>query len=429
LDWWILKQLRAMVLEDLNEFVPHGYFEKDLHQFKLPDEIQGSKHFSNELKWGYLAGNLGRELFFGSVQMSARQVSASDVLMNLGLLAGLEAMCGVTAQLAKDLISKGSLNDNVKSVEEQLENQYTPIALNNMMGALEQYLRYLNQKEKELFLPLLEKSLFDSRLYAIEKKQEDMQENKSEIRLFISHSSAEKLFVEHLIELIRAALNLSSSQIRCTSINGYRLPVGVNTDEQLRREVHEADAFIGVISRQSLNSIYVVFELGARWGAGRSLSPVLVPGTKSEILGGPLASINALSAGDRAQLYQLVENLGQVLDIKPEMPAVYDRYIDAIVKQNKSVTSKAEESSNRFDSDELSGGQIKILKLLAKIGDKRLVLQHVSNAIKEDVIRVEYYLEQLVDKNLILSSYALGESTTYSLSKNGRAYLVEKNLV
>lgn len=295
MDWWILKQLRAMVLEDLNEFVPHGYFEKDLHQFKLPDEIQGSKHFSNELKWGYLAGNLGRELFFGSVQMSARQVSASDVLMNLGLLAGLEAMCGVTAQLAKDLISKGSLNDNVKSVEEQLENQYTPIALNNMMGALEQYLRYLNQKEKEPFLPLLEKSLFDSRLYAIEKKQEDMQENKSEIRLFISHSSTDSVLVEHLVEFLQVALNLSASKIRCTSINGYRLPGGVNTDEQLKREVHEADVLIGVISSDSLQSLYVVFELGARWGAGRLLYPLLVPGTTAKILGGPLAGLNALT--------------------------------------------------------------------------------------------------------------------------------------
>ncbi|WP_170181172.1 toll/interleukin-1 receptor domain-containing protein [Chlorobaculum thiosulfatiphilum] len=261
------------------------------------------------------------------------------------------------------------------------------------------------------------------------KKQENMQENKSEIRLFISHSSTDSVLVEHLVEFLQVALNLSASKIRCTSINGYRLPGGVNTDEQLKREVHEADVLIGVISSDSLQSLYVVFELGARWGAGRLLYPLLVPGTTAKILGGPLAGLNALSIGDRSQLHQLVAELGHVLDIQPEMPAVYDRYIDAIVKQNKSVTSKAEESSNRFDSDDLTAEQTKILQLLARAGDKQLFLQQISKTIQESDTRAEYHVEQLIDKTLISPSYAIGEPPTYCLSKNGRAYLVERNLV
>jgi len=159
-DWWIVKQLRAMVVEDLSEFVPQGYFESEPDKFKLHNRIKGSQHFSREITWGYLAYKLGRRFFFeANANMSARQVSASDVLMNLGLLACGEAESGATAQLSKDAEAKGISDGNAGAVAEQLEKQHVPTFLNNVRGALEQYLRYLTPLEREPFLPLLAESL------------------------------------------------------------------------------------------------------------------------------------------------------------------------------------------------------------------------------------------------------------------------------
>lgn len=151
------------------------------------------------------------------------------------------------------------------------------------------------------------------------------------IRLFISHSSQDHELVRLLVELLRSALPLPATQVRCTSIDGYRLPGGANTDAQLRAEVHDTDAFIGVISAQSIKSLYVVFELGARWGAGKPLIPLLAPGVDVNVLGGPLIGINALRADNRAQLHQLVMNIARELQLTPEAPQVYERYIDAIL--------------------------------------------------------------------------------------------------
>ena len=158
----------------------------------------------------------------------------------------------------------------------------------------------------------------------------EMIENK--IRLFISHSSKDSKFVQSLVELLRTALPLPASQVRCTSIDGYRLPGGANTDQQLRQEVHEADTFIGIISLHSINSLYVAFELGARWGAGRSLIPLIVPGTDSNILSGPLAGINALNAGNRSQIHQLISDLSTELGVSAESPAAYEHNIESILK-------------------------------------------------------------------------------------------------
>jgi hypothetical protein len=138
------------------------------------------------------------------------------------------------------------------------------------------------------------------------------------IKLFISHSAADIELAVRLIDLLRAALNLSAKEIRCTSVDGHRLPACADTDEQLRREVYEAEAFIGIVSAASLRSLYVLFELAARWGAQKHLVPLLSPGVTPAALGGPVSGLNSLRADSRAQLHQLVTELGHVLKIDPE---------------------------------------------------------------------------------------------------------------
>jgi hypothetical protein len=154
----------------------------------------------------------------------------------------------------------------------------------------------------------------------------------SSIRLFISHSSQDHALVRLLLDLLCSALCLPAGQVRCTSIDGYRLPGGANTNVQLRAEVQDADAFIGVISAQSIKSLYVAFELGARWGAGKPLIPLLAPGIDVSLLGGPLSGLNALRSDSREQLQQLVVDVAQVLQLSPESPQVYENCIEAILR-------------------------------------------------------------------------------------------------
>jgi hypothetical protein len=153
------------------------------------------------------------------------------------------------------------------------------------------------------------------------------------IRVFISHSSKDADFVRLLIDLLRSALNLPADQIRCTSVDGYRLPSGASASEHLRREIHESHAFIGVISTSSLQSLYVMFELGARWGANKHLIPVLAPGVDPGVLTAPLSDLNAVDSRQPAQLYQLIGDLARELNVTAENPSVYQRNIEAIQQQ------------------------------------------------------------------------------------------------
>ena len=77
--------------------------------------------------------------------------------------------------------------------------------------------------------------------------------------------------------------------------------------------------------------MYVMFELGARWGAGKHLIPVLASDVSATQLSGPLAGITALRADSAAQLHQLVQDVGKVLKVHPEPPAALQVHIEDVL--------------------------------------------------------------------------------------------------
>jgi hypothetical protein len=154
------------------------------------------------------------------------------------------------------------------------------------------------------------------------------------IDVFISHSSKDAPVAEVLVDLLRGALEISGDKIRCTSVDGYKLKTGVNIDTTLRKEVLEARTFIGIITDVSIDSAYVLFELGARWGAGRHLAPVLAAGAGSAAMKGPLKNINAIACDSRAGVHQIVEDLARELGRRLTNPSRYQKLVDRLIQAN-----------------------------------------------------------------------------------------------
>jgi hypothetical protein len=158
--------------------------------------------------------------------------------------------------------------------------------------------------------------------------------------VFISHSSRDVELARALIDLLRVSLGLRADQIRCSSVDGYRLSVGVNSESQLREEVNASEVVIGLITPNSLASYFVMFELGARWGANQFLAPVLA-GVRPNELSAPLSFLNALSTNNESQLYQLLDNLAKKLGIVVAPAHTYVREI-AEVKSLSTNFSRTE---------------------------------------------------------------------------------------
>jgi hypothetical protein len=97
-------------------------------------------------------------------------------------------------------------------------------------------------------------------------------------------------------------------------------------------EVRESGVLIGLITPASVNSSYVLFELGARWGAKLPLYPILAKGASAEKLPGPIAGTNALRAEREAQMHQLVKDIANELNLPPPDASVYVDQLKAVVQ-------------------------------------------------------------------------------------------------
>ena len=152
------------------------------------------------------------------------------------------------------------------------------------------------------------------------------------IDVFISHSSkADAKLAAALANFLRDALSLKKEQIRCTSVDGYRLPAGSHTESQLRKEIKNAKYFLALITPASLKSPWVLIELGARWTTEQPLMPLLAKGVAADALKGPIASLNALRCDQEAQMQQLVGEMAKAFGDSIPQPSVYQKTLNQLV--------------------------------------------------------------------------------------------------
>ena len=158
--------------------------------------------------------------------------------------------------------------------------------------------------------------------------------------IFISHSSQDAELAGKLAKLFQLSFSLPPNEIRCTSVDGYRLPVGTDTDQRLRREVKESKLFLAVITPTSIRSSYVLFELGGRWCTELPMFPVLGRGATSSSLEGPLGGINALNLQRRTGVLQLLEDMAKALGLAMASASSIDDPIEAVCEAAKVLTSE-----------------------------------------------------------------------------------------
>lgn len=261
--------------------------------------------------------------------------------------------------------------------------------------------------------------------------------SEQKISIFISHSSKDEKLAEALVALLRSALNVPADKIRCTSVNGYRLPIGADTEEQLRQEVHDAEAFIGLITPSSIASAYVMFELGARWGAQLHLAPLLGAGAGKDYLRGPLGSLNALECEDPAQLHQLIGDLAKRLKIQEvTSAAAYQNLIDgliAISKTERAVVPTLSAAPPKPALPPLSPVDVienEILKVISK--SHTVEARDIAEQIKHfnlHRLKLDQLLDRLAERKLIRKRLDEDSQARYTLTPAGRDYLIENYLL
>lgn len=106
-------------------------------------------------------------------------------------------------------------------------------------------------------------------------------------KIFISHKTEDKPFVEELVKLIESIIGIDSSKIFCSSIGGYDIKPGKEILSELKRQFDEYNIlFIVVHSPRYYKSPVCLNEMGAAWVLGSNFFSFLTPDCKYNMLNG-----------------------------------------------------------------------------------------------------------------------------------------------
>jgi hypothetical protein len=193
--------------------------------------------------------------------------------------------------------------------------------------------------------------------------------------IFISHSNRDKEIAKCLIGLVRSSLNLPSERIRCTSVEGFLLPSGISIEHRLRKEIHESKNFIALITPNSIQSTWVLFEIGARWATEKPMMPLLACGATSNDLQGPLSAVATLSCDNPAQLHQFVEDLSTTLGVPTDRAPAYQKSIDQIVELSRGTHSLTATETHSKSDEQIIYDSNKIPVGLAFMGFESVIYE------------------------------------------------------
>lgn len=190
------------------------------------------------------------------------------------------------------------------------------------------------------------------------------------IRVFVSHSHSDSKIVVSLVEYLLAGLTLKDSHIRCTSVAGHDLPSGTNIESELKKDLQNDIALIGLLTKNGLRSQWVLFELGAAWGREKLVIPILGPGVKYKDLPGPLAIYMPISTEDENFSYKLN---GMISELSKNLNGVNER-------SGNRIERKRNEFINQLNDLKIQEMEKNIQEM-----EKNLQQQEIIKNLKQDI--------------------------------------------
>ncbi|CAM3797670.1 toll/interleukin-1 receptor domain-containing protein [Flavobacterium gelidilacus] len=95
-------------------------------------------------------------------------------------------------------------------------------------------------------------------------------------KVFISHSSLDKNIVEELIDILET-IGLNSTQIFCSSFEGYGINFGEDFLDRIKEELNSEVLVLFLLSNNFYSSPISLCEMGATWMKTNQHIPILIP--------------------------------------------------------------------------------------------------------------------------------------------------------
>lgn len=173
----------------------------------------------------------------------------------------------------------------------------------------------------------------------IEETENNESENDNTItKVFISHSSNDSAIVEEVIEVLES-IGLNSTQIFCTSFNGYGIDYGDNFLERIKNELDNNVLVLFILSENFYKSPVCLCEMGATWMKTNTHIPILIPPLDFKDVKGVIPLTQGFAINDSLALSQFKGQIESIFNIENILKiSTWERKRDRIINRiNKEI--------------------------------------------------------------------------------------------
>lgn len=131
--------------------------------------------------------------------------------------------------------------------------------------------------------------------------------------IFLSHAAADLKLVEAFETFLCKALNITSENIFCSSLEGQGVTKGTSFVDGIKDKAVQAKAVVALVSPAYMESPFCLAELGAAWALNTHRFPVVVPPTTFDAIQATLLGVVAVKIDNQEAVTQLLEDIGEAL--------------------------------------------------------------------------------------------------------------------
>ena len=166
-------------------------------------------------------------------------------------------------------------------------------------------------------------------------------------KVFLSHSAADEPLASALVDCLLGSMVLADHELRCTSVAGHKLPVGSDFAITLLEDIGDSSVVIGLVTRSALASSWVLFELGATWGAKKNMKPLVTDEVDLKSLPGPISGRHVARMSNRGDIAQFLEEVTRLIGAAPRSAAKINKAIETLLSAHAEHAAAQSSSSSK----------------------------------------------------------------------------------
>ena len=144
-----------------------------------------------------------------------------------------------------------------------------------------------------------------------------MSKNKSK-PIFVSHAATDKAIADKVVDLLNTAMAIDVQRsVFCTSLEGLKIPAGMDFKQFIKDQIQEPQIVLLLISQNYLASQFCLAEVGASWAMSHRIIPLLITPAKYDDMKAVLTGIHALKIEDPGDWNEALAVFKEVQGIDP----------------------------------------------------------------------------------------------------------------